>query len=93
MARLNLHILQSLGRDYHKCDQVVQILLSGHMKRHVLIYGLIGGILIALLKWTEYRFLVIEHSFEIYGGWSRRPLPSSASGSVLSSHARSRSSW
>ena len=38
------------------------------MKRHVLIYGLIGGILIAVLKWTEYRFLVIEHSSEIYGG-------------------------
>ena len=38
------------------------------MKRHVLIYGLIGGILIAVLKWTEYRFLVIEHSIEIYGG-------------------------
>jgi NarL family two-component system response regulator LiaR len=38
------------------------------MKRYVLIYGLIGGILIAVLKWTEYRFLVIEHSIEIYGG-------------------------
>jgi len=38
------------------------------MKRHVLLYGLIGGILIAALKWTEYRFLVIEHSVEIYGG-------------------------
>jgi two-component system, NarL family, response regulator LiaR len=38
------------------------------MKRNVLIYGLIGGILIALLKWTEYRFLVVEHSIEIYGG-------------------------
>jgi DNA-binding CsgD family transcriptional regulator len=38
------------------------------MKRHILLYGLIGGILIALLKWTEYRFLVIEHSVEIYGG-------------------------
>ena len=38
------------------------------MKRHVLIYGLLGGILIAVLKWTEYRFLVIEHSIEIYGG-------------------------
>jgi two-component system, NarL family, response regulator LiaR len=38
------------------------------MKRHVLVYGLVGGILIALLKWTEYRFLVIEHSIEIYGG-------------------------
>jgi DNA-binding CsgD family transcriptional regulator len=38
------------------------------MKRHVLIYGIIGGILIAVLKWTEYRFLVVEHSIEIYGG-------------------------
>jgi ATP/maltotriose-dependent transcriptional regulator MalT len=38
------------------------------MKRHVLIYGLIGGILVAVLKWSEYRFLVIDHSIEIYGG-------------------------
>jgi NarL family two-component system response regulator LiaR len=38
------------------------------MKRHVLIYGLIGGLLIAVLKLTEYRFLVIDHSIEIYGG-------------------------
>jgi DNA-binding CsgD family transcriptional regulator len=38
------------------------------MKRHVLIYGLIGGVVITVLKWTEYRFLVIEHSIEIYSG-------------------------
>jgi DNA-binding CsgD family transcriptional regulator len=38
------------------------------MKRHVLICGLVGGVLIALLKWSEYRFLVMEHSVEIYGG-------------------------
>lgn len=38
------------------------------MKRHVLIYGLLGGLLIALLKIIEYRYLVIEHSVEIYGG-------------------------
>lgn len=38
------------------------------MKRHILLYGLIGGLLIAALKWMEYRYLVIEHSFEIYGG-------------------------
>ncbi len=37
------------------------------MKRHVLIYGLVGGVLIAGLKWMEYRYIVIEHSFEIYG--------------------------
>ena len=35
------------------------------MKRHVLMYGLIGGILIALLRWTEYQFLAVEHSIEI----------------------------
>jgi DNA-binding CsgD family transcriptional regulator len=33
-----------------------------------LLYGLIGGVLIALLKWSEYQFLVVEHSLEIYGG-------------------------
>ena len=38
------------------------------MKRHVLIYGLVGGVLIVVLKLTEYRFLVLEHSLEIYGG-------------------------
>jgi NarL family two-component system response regulator LiaR len=38
------------------------------MKRDILVYGLLGGVLIALLKWMEYRFLIIEHSFEIYGG-------------------------
>jgi DNA-binding CsgD family transcriptional regulator len=38
------------------------------MKRHVLIYGLIGGVLIAALNLIEYRYLVIEHSVEIYGG-------------------------
>lgn len=38
------------------------------MKRHILLYGLIGGLLIAALKWMEYRFLVVEHSIEIYGG-------------------------
>jgi DNA-binding CsgD family transcriptional regulator len=37
------------------------------MKRHVLIYGAIGGILIAILQWSEYRFLIVEHSTEIYG--------------------------
>jgi DNA-binding CsgD family transcriptional regulator len=37
------------------------------VKRHVLIFGLVGGLLIATLQYTEYRFVVIEHSFEIYG--------------------------
>ena len=38
------------------------------MKKHILIYGLCGGILIVVLKLIEYRFLVLEHSVEIYGG-------------------------
>lgn len=38
------------------------------MKKTVLLYGLLGGVLIALLRFIEYRFLVLEHSLEIYGG-------------------------
>ena len=38
------------------------------MKWHVLILGLVGGVLVALLRFLEYRFLVVEHSFEVYGG-------------------------
>jgi len=38
------------------------------VRKHVLIYGLLGGALIALLKVVEYRFLVVEHSVELYGG-------------------------
>ena len=30
------------------------------MKRHVLIFGLVGGLLIAALQYTEYRFVIIE---------------------------------
>ncbi|MFZ1941596.1 MAG: LuxR C-terminal-related transcriptional regulator [Terracidiphilus sp.] len=37
------------------------------MKRNILILGIVGGLLISLLRWSEYRFLVLEHSFEIYG--------------------------
>jgi two-component system, NarL family, response regulator LiaR len=37
------------------------------MKRHVLIFGVVGGILIATLQYTEYRFVIIEHSVELYG--------------------------
>lgn len=38
------------------------------MKRNILIYGLFGGLLIVVLRLIEYRFLVLEHSLEIYGG-------------------------
>ena len=36
------------------------------MKRHVLVFGLVGGLLIATLQYTEYRFVIIEHSVELY---------------------------
>jgi DNA-binding CsgD family transcriptional regulator len=38
------------------------------VKKTVILYGLLGGVLIAALKLVEYRFLVLEHSIEIYGG-------------------------
>jgi two-component system, NarL family, response regulator LiaR len=37
------------------------------VKRAVAIYGIAGGLLIAALRVIEYRFLVIDHSVEIYG--------------------------
>jgi len=37
------------------------------VKKAVLLYGLAGGLLILVLRLTEYRFLVVEHSVEIYG--------------------------
>jgi DNA-binding CsgD family transcriptional regulator len=38
------------------------------MRRHVLLYGILAGVFIAGLKFIEYRWLVVEHSIEIYGG-------------------------
>jgi DNA-binding NarL/FixJ family response regulator len=38
------------------------------VKQAVAVYGVAGGLLIAALKYGEYRFLVVEHSVEIYGG-------------------------
>ena len=34
----------------------------------MLLYGLLGGVLILVLRLIEYRWLVLEHSIEIYGG-------------------------
>ena len=38
------------------------------MKKTVLLYGILGGLLVAVLKVVEYRYLVLEHSIEIHGG-------------------------
>lgn len=42
-----------------------------HVKKVIvygLVYGVCGGVLIVVLKLIEYRFLVVQHSVEIYGG-------------------------
>jgi DNA-binding CsgD family transcriptional regulator len=38
------------------------------VRRTILVYGLIGAALTVALKLAEYRFLVVEHSLELYGG-------------------------
>jgi len=38
------------------------------MRKHVLLYGLLAGVLIAGLRLIEYRWLVVEYSVEIYSG-------------------------
>jgi NarL family two-component system response regulator LiaR len=37
------------------------------MRKPVLLFGVLGGLLVALLELIEYRWLVIAHSVEIYG--------------------------
>lgn len=34
----------------------------------IVAYGAVGGLLLTALRWSEVRFLVVEHSFAIYGG-------------------------
>jgi len=41
---------------------------SRRVVRDIILYSLCGGVLITVLKFTEYRFLVVEHSVEIYSG-------------------------
>ena len=36
--------------------------------RGILLYGLCAGLLVTVLKLTEYRFLILEHSVELYSG-------------------------
>jgi two-component system, NarL family, response regulator LiaR len=37
------------------------------MRKHILLYGLLCGVLIVVLRLIEYRWLVLSHSVEIYG--------------------------
>lgn len=37
------------------------------MLKHTIIFGAVAGLLIAALKFIEYRWLIVAHSVEIYG--------------------------
>jgi DNA-binding CsgD family transcriptional regulator len=41
---------------------------SRRVVRDIILYSVCGGVLITILRLTEYRFLVVEHSVEIYSG-------------------------
>jgi DNA-binding CsgD family transcriptional regulator len=59
------------SRDLDQCTELFEAASEPIVKKtvtHVLIYGLCGGILIAVLKYIEFRFLIAQHAFEIYGG-------------------------
>ena len=61
----------AVAPDANRCFSVAApkpALYSPHVKKTVLVYGLLGGVLIAALQLIQYRFLVLEHSMEIYGG-------------------------
>ena len=61
----------AVAPDASRCFSVAApkpALYSPHVKKTVLVYGLLGGVLIAALQLIQYRFLVLEHSVEIYGG-------------------------
>lgn len=36
--------------------------------RPILVFGFVGGAVTLLLKSIEYRYLILEHSFQVYGG-------------------------
>jgi len=36
--------------------------------KHILLYGISLALLLLLLKWMEWHFLILQHSFEIYAG-------------------------
>jgi len=40
---------------------------SSQAFREIAVYGVCGGILIAVLRLAEYHLLILRHSFEIYG--------------------------
>jgi NarL family two-component system response regulator LiaR len=61
-SRISSTIGPSTDKGWTRAPVKKQILI------YALLYGLGGGLFIVLLKLFEYRFLVVEHSVEIYGG-------------------------
>jgi DNA-binding NarL/FixJ family response regulator len=49
-------------------NSVAKLRWPRRILRDIILYGLAGGALITILRLTEYRFLVVEHSVEIYAG-------------------------
>jgi DNA-binding CsgD family transcriptional regulator len=60
-------ILMTLITSRKSKPQRAQTLVKLGMRKHIILYGILGGVLIAGLKFIEYRWLVVEHSIEIYG--------------------------
>jgi DNA-binding CsgD family transcriptional regulator len=63
------YMIDALRRD---ASDENPLFVGGTMKRRALVWeliglGLVGGVLIAALRWSEYQFLVMDHSVEIYG--------------------------
>src|SRR5262249_42226062 len=72
-TRRNFISLDKMWTNFRQRGELTDSVICGvqrrsKMKRHILIYGISGGILIAVLKLIEYRYLVVQHSLEIYGG-------------------------
>ncbi|WP_315814746.1 hypothetical protein [Paraflavitalea speifideaquila] len=44
------------------------ILKSLIKHKYVILYGISMAVLLFLLRWLELRFIIIDHSFEIYAG-------------------------
>jgi DNA-binding CsgD family transcriptional regulator len=57
-----------LRRSFRDIDKIARQRLQGvHVRKTVLVYGALAGVLIAVLQLIQYRFLVVEHAVEIYG--------------------------
>src|SRR5580698_6236177 len=54
-------------RECHAIPWTTTSMGQGGMRKQVLIFGLVGGVLVTLLQWTEFHFVVLEHSVAIYG--------------------------